>query len=64
MWRNAWHSISVILYNAPPAAKMTVVAIDGETLVCSWNELGKEQRTEVQANEVALYHEDGDFGVC
>ena len=21
--------------------KMTVVAIDGETLVCSWNELGK-----------------------
>ncbi|HBV0724430.1 TPA: DUF2158 domain-containing protein [Serratia marcescens] len=44
--------------------KMTVVAIDGETLVCSWNELGKEQRTEVQASDMALYHEDGDFGVC
>ncbi|MGQ8708332.1 YodC family protein [Serratia sp. TSA_198.1] len=44
--------------------KMIVVAIDGDTLVCSWNELGTEQRAEVQANDVALYHEDGDFGVC
>ncbi len=44
--------------------KMTVIAEDGETLICSWRELGVEQRTEVQANEVNPYHEDDDFGVC
>lgn len=43
--------------------KMTVVAIDGETPFAAGMNC-KEQRTEVQASDVALYHEDGDFGVC
>lgn len=43
---------------------MTVIEEDGEALVCSWVELGGEQRTEVLANEVNPYHEDDDFGVC
>ncbi|MBC3211436.1 YodC family protein [Serratia fonticola] len=44
--------------------KMTVIEEDREALICSWVELGVEQRTEVQANEVNPYHEDDDFGVC
>lgn len=44
--------------------KMTVVGVTGETLICRWDQLGKEQQATVSADEVTLYHEEGHFGVC
>jgi len=44
--------------------RMTVVAVNGDEVRCSWNELGTEKQETVTASHLALYQEDGDFGVC
>ncbi|TBL83554.1 YodC family protein [Hafnia alvei] len=44
--------------------RMTVVAVSDNEITCSWNELGNEKQETITASHLALYQEDGDFGVC
>lgn len=45
--------------------KMTVKEVKSDnTLVCSWNEGGRERTAEFKSYDLGKYTEDGDFGVC
>lgn len=44
--------------------RMTVVAVNDNEITCSWNELGNEKQETITVSHLALYQEDGDFGVC
>lgn len=44
--------------------RMTVIAVNDNEITCSWNELGNEKQETITASHLALYQEDGDFGVC
>ncbi len=44
--------------------KMEVIDVQGEEVICApANPLAGERMT-LKASELALYQEDGDFGVC
>lgn len=44
--------------------KLVVLAVNGDRLTCARASDAEKKPSEVPADSVNLYHEDGDFGVC
>lgn len=57
-------NVGDIVQSKTGGPKMQVTRVEGELLWCARIDDHIKREIELRADTVALYHEEGDFGVC